>query len=84
MRRSHVIVLLLFLVAASICFFGWALYKFCRRSIDAKYHETSYQRDVEAQAAAAALKSSSKKSGSKSGSKKSGSKSGSKKSGSKK
>jgi hypothetical protein len=47
MRRNHVIVLILFLTALFCIFFGWALYKFCRRSIDAKFHEMQYQQDIE-------------------------------------
>jgi hypothetical protein len=76
MRRNLAIILILFLTAFFCCLFGWALFKFCRRSIDAKFHEMQY---LEAQAGG----SGSKKSGS--GSKKSGSKKssseGSKKSG---
>jgi hypothetical protein len=80
MRRNLAIILILFLTAFFCCLFGWALFKFCRRSIDAKFHEMQY---LEAQAGGSGSKKSgsgSKKSGS--GSKKSGS--GSKKSGSKK
>jgi hypothetical protein len=85
MRRNHVIVMLLFLIAFLAILFSWAIWKFCRRSIDAKYHMTLCQRDIEAQAAGAAVKGSKKSESKKSESKKSESKkSGSKKSESKK
>jgi hypothetical protein len=61
MRRNHVIVLLLFLTALLCIFFGWALYKFCRRSIDAKFHEMQYQRDIEASKSRSGKSGSSKK-----------------------
>lgn len=39
MLRTHVILLILFLTALFACLFGWGLFKCCRRSIDAKFHE---------------------------------------------
>jgi hypothetical protein len=67
MRRNHVLVLILFLTAFFCIFFGWALYKFCRRSIDAKFHEMQYQRDIEASKSRSGKSGSSKKTESKKG-----------------
>ncbi|KAI2488214.1 hypothetical protein Ptr902_02347 [Pyrenophora tritici-repentis] len=39
MKATHIIVITLLLVTAFCIFFGWCLYKSCRRVIDVEHHE---------------------------------------------
>ena len=51
MKYAHALILALFLVTAFCIFFGWCLYKSCRRVIDAQALELTNQQDIAVEAA---------------------------------
>ena len=74
MKPTHVVITTMLLITAFCIFFGWYLYKMCRRAIDAEHYELACRgggdemgMDMSAMANSTAAKST--KSGGKSGGK---------------